>query len=856
MNWHSLPIEAVYKELESNENGLKSSQVKEKLEKNGFNELEIKQKRTAIQMFFEQFKNVMIIILLIAAVVSAFVGELVDSAVIMILVLFNAILSTVQELKAEQSLEALKKMSAPQAKTIRDGVQVIIPARELTAGDIVILDTGDYVPADLRLTEFKSLKIQESALTGESVPVEKSDLLLQENASLADRVNMAYSSSLVTYGRGRGIVVGTGMRTEVGKIASMLQETEDTETPMQKRLESLGKTLGYAALIICGLIFLIGILYKRDFIEIFMTAVSLAVAAIPEGLPAISTVVLALGVQRMVKRNAIVRTLPSVETLGSATVICSDKTGTLTQNKMTVTKYAAKDYSDDRDIKNINDEDLIRAGVLCIDAKMLGESAIGDPTEIALLELGINNKVDKTELEKQYPRVAELPFDSDRKLMTTVHKHQDKLYVYTKGGLDELFAICSEKSISDADKDRIYKINESMATNALRVLAFGYKIIDSMPEDLKTLESELNFIGIMGMIDPPREEAKMAVAHCHEAGISPVMITGDHAITASAIAKELGILSEGGRVVTGAELEKMTDEELYNIVESISVYARVSPEHKVRIVDAWQKHNNIVAMTGDGVNDAPALKSADIGCAMGKVGTDVAKDSADLILVDDNFATIVSAIEEGRRIYDNILKTVSFLIACNVGELIVIFTATILNWLTPLLPIHILLVNLVTDGFPALALGVDDAEKDIMKRKAVKEQNIFSKPLIWRISYQGLMIGVLTLIAFCIGREISKETAWAMSFSVLALSQVAHSFNLHSNSKSIFSDSPFKNKFLIGASFISIAIVFSCLYIPGLNELMKLIPLESNLLFWVVGISIIPIPLVELMKLFKLNGVK
>ena len=856
MNWHNLPINKVYETLKSSESGLKSSQAQEQLEKNGFNELAIKQKRTAMQMFCAQFKNVMIIILIIAAIISAFIGEMIDSAVIMVLVLFNAILSTVQEMKAEQSLEALKKMSAPQAKTIRDGIQIIIPARELTAGDIVVLDTGDYVPADLRLTEFKSLKIQESALTGESVPVDKDDTILKEDASLADRVNMAYSSSLVTYGRGRGIVVETGMKTEVGKIATMLQETEDTETPMQKRLESLGKTLGVAALVICAIIFVIGILYKREFIEIFMTAVSLAVAAIPEGLPAISTVVLALGVQRMVKRNAIVRTLPSVETLGSATVICSDKTGTLTQNKMTVTKYALKDYSSGTDIKNIDAEELMRAAVLCIDAKMSEDTAIGDPTEIALLELGINNKVDKTELETKYPRVAELPFDSDRKLMTTVHKYKEQLYVYTKGGLDELFAICNESSIGSADKERIYKINESMAKNALRVLAFGYKILDSMPEDLKTLESELNFIGVVGMIDPPREEAKIAVAQCHKAGITPVMITGDHAITASAIAKELGILSENGRVVTGVELEKMTEEDLYNIVESISVYARVSPEHKVRIVDAWQKHNNIVAMTGDGVNDAPALKSADIGCAMGKVGTDVAKDSADLILVDDNFATIVSAVEEGRRIYDNILKTVSFLIACNVGEIIVIFTATILNWLTPLLPIHILLVNLVTDGLPALALGVDDAEKDIMKRKAVKEQNIFSKPLVWRISYQGLMIGVLTLIAFCIGREINKETAWTMSFTVLALSQIVHSFNLHSNSKSIFSDSPFKNKFLIGASLMSIAIVFCCMYIPGLNNLMKLITLDANLLLIAIGISLLPMPIVEFMKLCKLNGVK
>ncbi len=856
MVWHSKKIDEIYSSLASGNQGLKSSRVKELQEQHGFNELKAAAKKTVLQIFLSQFINVMGIILILASIVSAFMGETVDSIVIMALVFFNAVLSTVQEVKAEQSLEALEKMSAPNAKVIRDGIQAVIPAKELVAGDIVILETGDYVPADMRLTEFASLKIQESALTGESLPVEKSDTVLAEDASLGDRVNMAYSSSLVTYGRGKGIVVEIGMNTEVGKIASMLQNTKDTETPMQKRLDALGKTLVKAALIICVVIFIIGELYGRPAVEMFMTAVSLAVAAIPEGLPAISTVVLALGVQRMVKRNAIVRTLPAVETLGSATVICSDKTGTLTQNKMTVVKYALPSFNGAKEISDFNETELLRAAVLCIDAKMLQDRPIGDPTEIALLEMGINHKMDKNETESEFPRVAELPFDSERKLMTTVHKNGNEFYVYTKGGLDEILSICSKDSIDTEKRQNILKINESMASGALRVLAFACKRMDSMPEDLKTLESELQFMGIVGMIDPPRQEAKDAVEKCHEAGIIPVMITGDHAITASAIARDLGILSENGRVLTGAELEKINDDELFKMVESISVYARVSPEHKVRIVDAWQKHGNVVAMTGDGVNDAPALKSADIGCAMGQVGTDVAKDASDLILVDDNFATIVSAVEEGRRIYDNILKTVSFLLACNVGEILVIFTATLLNWATPLLPIHILLINLVTDGLPALAMGVDPPESDIMKRKAKKSQEIFSKDLIHRTLYQGVMIGMLTIAAFLIGMRTSIIAAQTMAFSVLALSQIVHSFNFHSKTKSILKDPPFKNIYLFGAAIVSILIVTACITLPGLNSLMKLEPLSNYNLVTVILLSLLPLPIVEFMKFLGLNSVK
>ncbi len=864
--WHQLPVADVYQAIGSGKEGLSVAEAKKRLEENGFNELRALHKKSPVAVFFSQFKDFMILILLVAALVSAFVAhEYVDSFVILILIVVNAIIGTVQELKAEQSLEALQKMSAPRAKVLRDGKETVVPARELVTGDVVLLDTGDYVPADIRLTAFNSLQIQEAALTGESVPVDKSETLLPADAALGDRVNMAFSSSLITYGRGRGIVVETGMDTGVGKIAAMIQEAPEVQTPMQKRLEVLGKTLGIAALAICAIMFGIGLLYKKEPLHMFMSAVALAVAAIPEGLPAISTIVLALGVQRMAKRNAIVRTLPSVETLGSATVICSDKTGTLTQNRMTVKQFAIPGDAEPRAIGEGGSTDLVYCAVLCNDSKETENGLVGDPTETALIDAGSRYGVKKSALESRKPRIEELPFDSDRKLMTTVNKDDEdgKITSYTKGGMDEVFALCEsirtpegDRPITQADRDAFAALNQGMAGNALRVLAFALREIDALPDDPKTLESHLTFLGLMGMIDPPRDEAKDAVAKCHTAGITPVMITGDHKLTATAIAKELDILPEDGIVITGKELEAMSDDELHERVETISVYARVSPEHKVRIVEAWQSRGHVVAMTGDGVNDAPALKHADIGCSMGEGGTDVAKDASNLILVDDNFATVVAAVEEGRRIYDNVLKAVSFLLSCNVGEIITLFVATMLNWAEPLLPIHILLVNLVTDGLPALALGVDPAAKNIMTRKAQKQEQIFTRGLIWRMCYQGVMVGGLTLTAFLTGMPYGEQTAQTMAFVVLAMSQITHSFNVRSIDKSIFVEHPLQNMKLVGAGALSFVIVLCCTLIPGLNDVLGLVRLPGHLAMEVTLLALAPIVVVEIMKLLKINTSK
>ena len=790
--WFSKEISEVGKKFETNlETGLTTNQVEKNRESFGLNELKSQKKKSLFVKFLEQFKDFMIIVLIIAAIISGIVGYMqgegiTDSIIILIVVIVNAIIGVAQEAKAEKSLDALQKLSSHSAKVIRNGSVTVVPSRELVPGDVVVLDTGDYVPADLRIVESVNLKSQESSLTGESVPVEKTvNAIKEEKVGIGDRSNMLFSSSLITYGRGKGIVVETGMNTEVGKIAGIINDTVETETPLQTKLNKLGKTLGIVALTICAVIFLIGLLYGKEPIDMFMTAVSLAVAAIPEGLAAVSTIVLAIGMQRMVKKHAIIKKLPAVETLGSATVICSDKTGTLTQNKMTVKKifYDGKlvnlsDIKED-EIKD-NLEKLVYISMLCNDTKV-GENKelTGDPTETALVDMGFELDF-KPELFSMLPRVGEIPFDSDRKLMTTIHKIQeDKYIVYTKGGVDELLRKCNSYIINNDIKNDlgeykkiIAKNNEEMAKDALRVLAMAYKELDHMPTDdeIKNIECNLTYVGMVGMIDPPREEAKEAVYKCKTAGIKTVMITGDHKITATAIAKALGILENENEAITGAELEEMSDEELTKNIRKYSVYARVSPEHKVRIVKAWQANGEIVAMTGDGVNDAPALKTADIGCAMGKVGTDVAKEAADVILTDDNFATVVSAVEEGRRIYDNILKAIQFLLSSNVGEIIVLFLAILITpvlgnafgidikLIEPLLPIHILWINLVTDSLPALALAVDPAEKDVMQRKPIKPgKGIFTKGMSWRIIYQGLMIGILTLAAFVIGLATPVE---------------------------------------------------------------------------------------------------
>ena len=927
MEWYNKSKEEIKEELKVDfETGLSTEQVKQNREKFGANELQQKKKKSLFVKFLEQFKDFMIIVLIIAAIVSGVVGVaegegITDTIIILIVVVLNAIIGVVQENKAEKSLEALQKLSAHASKVLRNGKVEVVQSRELVPGDIVVLDTGDYVPADLRIIEGVNLKSQEASLTGESVPVDKNDEVIKdEKVGIGDRTNMLFSSSLITYGRGKGVVVETGMNTEVGKIAKIINDTEGTATPLQIKLNKLGKTLGIAALVICIVIFVIGIAYGKNVIDMFMTAVSLAVAAIPEGLAAVSTIVLAIGVQRMVKKNAIIKKLPAVETLGSATVICSDKTGTLTQNKMTVQKvFTNNKLVNTEDIKELSNEGkkLMYVCSLCNDTK-IGENntLTGDPTETALIDLGMKINFELDDVLK-LPRVKEYPFDSDRKLMTTVNKVGDKYIAYTKGGIDELLARCTSYEINreiktdlEKYKPEIEKYNVEMAKDALRVLAMAYKELDHEPtdEEMKNIEQDLTFVGMVGMIDPPREEVKLAVEKCKTAGIKTVMITGDHKITAVAIAKALGILENEDEAITGAELEEMSDEELTKNIRKYSVYARVSPEHKVRIVKAWQANGEIVAMTGDGVNDAPALKTADIGCAMGIVGTDVSKEAADVILTDDNFATIVSSVEEGRRIYDNILKAIQFLLSSNVGEIIALFIAILITpWISStfgidvnlieiLLPIHILWVNLVTDSLPALALAVDPAEDDVMKRKPKKQKGIFTKGMSFRVVYQGVMIGLLTLAAFIIGiatpdenlpemvkmdnklyaveeieninealangaeyvekQEIKVEIGQAMAFIVLAFSELVHVFNVRNNKKSIFKTHPFNNKMLLLAIGASALLMLVILFVPALRHLFSIPVLPIGNLIETILLVIAPIVIVEIFKLLKINTSK
>ena len=890
-NWYNQIVDDVEKALGTNAvSGLTSEQVKEKREKYGYNELKEGKKKSLFVKFLEQFQDFMVIVLIIAAIISGIVGMqngegFTDTIIIMIVIICNAIIGVAQENKAEKSLEALKKLSSHVAKVVRDGNVSVLQSRELVPGDLVILDTGDYIPADLRIVEAINLKVQEASLTGESVPVEKNtEAITSKEVGIGDRTNMLYSSSLITYGRGRGIVVETGMNTEVGRIAESLNQATETDTPLQIKLDKLGKTLGIACLIICAIIFVISAITQKvnagtvDFLKILMTAVSLAVAAIPEGLAAVSTIVLAIGMQRMVKRHAIIKKLPAVETLGSATVICSDKTGTLTQNKMTVQKIFVNNEIKDADkVERTNELDLLSSVcALCNDTKISEDNTLtGDPTETALTAIAMKLGYDIDELFS-HERVEEIPFDSERKLMTTVHKVGDRFFVYTKGGVDELLERCSGYIINGEIKNNIaeYKVeideqNDSMAYEALRVLAMAYKEIDHMPskEEMKDMEKDLIYIGMVGMIDPPRIEVKDAVDKCKSAGIKTVMITGDHKATAVAIAKNLGILEEGDEAILGADVDRMPQEELEKNIRKYAVYARVSPENKVRIVRAWQSQGEVVAMTGDGVNDAPALKQADIGCAMGIVGTDVSKEAADVILTDDNFATIVSAVEEGRRIFDNILKAIQFLLSSNVGEVVVLFLATVfthlfskmfnipVNLIEVLTPVHLLWINLVTDSLPALALAVDPPEKDIMDRKPLRTKGIFTKGMAWRIIYQGLMIGLLTLTAFILGlRNGDVETAQAMAFIVLAFSELVHIFNIRNSHQSIFKTGIGGNKLLFAAIAVDSCLMLAVLFIPFLRGVFGIPLLPKECIYDCLGLIFAPIVIVEIMKLLKLNG--
>ncbi len=865
MTFHNLKSDEVISSLSTDiQTGLSQAEAQSRLEKSGLNKLREKKKKTTFQRFIDQFKDVMILILIAAAIVSFTVicieknwGELFEPALIILIVILNAVMGVMQESKAEKALDALKNLSAPHARVIRDGVESVIDATELVAGDIIKLEAGDFVPADARLIKSVSLKSEESALTGESVPSEKdASVEVAQDAPIGDRTNMVFSGCSITYGTATAVITATGMDTEMGKIANLLDNEEDGQTPLQAKLAQLGKYLGIVALACCAIIFVVGLINDLDPIHIFMTAVSLAVSAIPEGMPAIVTIVLSIGIQRMVKKNALIRRLPAVETLGSASVICSDKTGTLTQNRMTLVKA----YIDGGEIEAISSDNtaairnLLDLSTLCCDSSVVftdeGEKHIGDPTETAIIVAAHKNGSEKEALNEKYPRLAEIPFDSDRKLMSTVNNINGKNIVIVKGAFDMLCKRCIAGDIGKAKE-----ATEEMSNDALRVLAVAYKEIDSVPSEPSTdnLETDLIFMGLVGMIDPPRPEAKEAVAICRKAGIKPVMITGDHVATASAIAKELGILEEGDRAITGAELDSWTDTELDAQVESISVYARVSPENKIRIVKAWQRKDQVVSMTGDGVNDAPALKAADIGCAMGITGTDVAKGAADMTLTDDNFATIVDAVKEGRGIYANIKKVVGFLLGTNIGEVITVFAAMLLWHETPLLSMQLLWINLVTDSLPAIALGMEAVENDVMDRKPKpKKEGIFANGLGVRVVLQGCMFAALTLIGYMLGKSMggSIEAGQTMAFTVLALCQIVQAYNMRSE-HSLFKIGPFSNKTLNLAALSSVLLVALVLFTP-IGKAFGLVMLTPTLYLIALGLILVPLVIMELSKLLGL----
>ena len=871
MTFHSQSIDETLKELSAQpQTGLSASKAAALLAQYGENRLKEKKKKTNLQRFLEQFKDVMILILLAAALISFVIAciegnpiEFFEPALILIIVVLNAVMGMLQESKAEKALDALKSMSAPHARVIRDGEEKIIDASGLVPGDIIKLEAGDFVPADARLLKSVSLKSEESALTGESVPSEKdAQSQVKEDAPLGDRSNMVFSGCSITYGTALAVVTQTGMNTEMGKIAGLLEGEEETQTPLQKKLAQLGKYLGFMALAACAVIFIVGLINGINVLEIFMTAVSLAVSAIPEGLPAIVTIVLAIGVQRMVKKNALIRRLPAVETLGSASVICSDKTGTLTMNRMTPTKAYIDGAAQPEEISSSNSESikkLLSFASLCCDGSVIfnqdgSQQHIGDPTETSIIAAAHKNGIEIDELNKSCPRLAELPFDSDRKLMSTINRIDGKNIVIVKGAFDVMSSRCISGNLEKAKE-----ITEQMSSDALRVLAVGYKEISQAPDSptAQELENGLAFMGLVGMIDPPRPEARQAVAVCRRAGIKPVMITGDHIVTASAIAEELGILEQGDRAITGAELDGMTDQELDKEVVNISVYARVSPENKIRIVKAWQRNGHVVSMTGDGVNDAPALKAADIGCAMGITGTDVAKGAADMTLTDDNFATIVDAVKEGRGIYANIKKVIGFLLGTNIGEVITVFAAMLLWHKSPLMSMQLLWINLVTDSLPAIALGMENVEADVMEHKPrPKNEGIFAHGLGVRVVLQGLMFAILTLIGYKAGEIVTQTAAGGqtLAFMVLALSQIVQAYNMRSE-HSLFKIGPFSNRRLNWAALASLALMALVLFTP-VRAAFQLVALPWQLYLLGAGLILVPLVIMELAKLIGLIKAK
>jgi P-type Ca2+ transporter type 2C len=849
MNWWQLQIDDVFKKAGSSATGLTAEAAGAKLKEGGPNELQEKKRKTPLSIFLNQFKDFMIAVLLTAAIVAGIAGDITDTIIIAVIVVLNAVVGFFQENKAEKAMEALKKISALQAHVIREGKDYLIAASELVVGDLVILEAGNVVPADLRLTEAHALRINESALTGESVSAEKSEKpLQQEDLSVGDRLNMAYKSTLITNGRAKGVVIATGMKTEIGQIATMLQQTEEV-TPLQKRMADFGRKLSYLVILICVLFFAVGYLRNEDPLNMLLTSISLAVAAIPEALPALITVALARGAKRLVKKNALVRKLSAVETLGSVTFICSDKTGTLTENKMKVVQ--TKEWNESRLLNDFQPLDLCMA--LNNDVKRSEkESFIGDPTEIALVDYFIDkHKTDNyAALRKALPRVAEVPFDSERKRMTTVHKLDHRFLIVTKGAVESVTANLK----SQHENSKILDLANDWSNNGTRVIAFGFRISESPVANPASadLEKKLEFAGLAGMVDPPREEARKAIEECNTAGIHAVMITGDHPSTASAIAKHLGILSEKDLAVTGKDLQAMSDAEFEEKAEKIRVYARVSPEQKMRIVKILQKKGHFVAMTGDGVNDAPSLKASDIGVAMGINGTDVSKEASDMVLLDDNFATIVKAVKEGRHIYDNIRKFVKYIMTCNSAEIWTMFLAPVLGLPIPLLPIHILWINLVTDGLPGLALASERSEKDIMNRPPRKtDESLFAGGVGYHIAWVGLLMAVVTLATQAWFVK-SQNTHWqTMVFTVLSFSQLAHVMGIRSDRQFLFKLGIFSNRPLLGAVSLTFVLQLGVIYLPFANKVFKTAPLTFYELAICVALSLVVLTGVELEKLLK-----
>ena len=864
-NYYQLSAEETMKELNGSTEPLTDEQVKEHREKYGPNELVEGKKKTVLQIFLEQYKDFLVIILIIAAIVSGFMGDAESAIVILIVITMNAILGTVQTVKAEQSLASLKKLSGPEAKVLRGGNVVQIPSSEVTVGDIVMLDAGDYIPADGRIIECTSLKVDESALTGESLGVEKmTDVIDKDEVPLGDRVNMVYSGSFVTCGRGSFVVTGIGMETEVGKIASLLKTTSEKRTPLQINLDQFGQKLSILILVFCGILFGISIFRGDNIGDAFLFAVALAVAAIPEALSSIVTIVLSFGTQKMAREHAIMRKLQAVEGLGSVSIICSDKTGTLTQNKMTVEDYyvdGLRISADDVDLNDPSQSRLLISSILCNDSSNTGGVEIGDPTETALLNLATKLGLNPDDVKAKYPRESENPFDSDRKLMSTKHTMEGIPTMVVKGAVDVLLdrmeniQIGNEvRPITPEDRKQIEEQNQEFSRSGLRVLAFAYKVVSDELELSLDDEYDLTFLGLIAMMDPPRVESQAAVAECKRAGIRPIMITGDHKVTAAAIAKRIGILQDESEACEGAVIENMSDEELQNFVEGISVYARVSPEHKIRIVRAWQDKGNIVAMTGDGVNDAPALKQADIGVAMGITGSEVSKDAAAMVLTDDNFATIVKAVENGRNLYRNIKSAIQFLLSGNFGAILAVLYASITALPVPFAPVHLLFINLLTDSLPAIALGLEPHSKEVMDEKPrPMNESILTKDFLIKIGTEGLSIGVTTMIAFLIGYHGENELLGStMAFATLCSARLFHGFNCKSDRPVVFSKRVIDNKWLIGAFLLGMVLITSVVMIPGLHNILQVQTLTITQLLTVYGLAAVNIPIIQILKAIRM----